>query len=56
MFPTTNDEQPDLITLIGKKESVEAASKHLQERIKELVSALYLRYRGTCPLSGLIFQ
>jgi len=45
IFPAVGDEQPDIITLIGKKESVEKAKAHLEEQIVELVStALHFLY------------
>lgn len=47
MFPTPNDDQPEVITIIGKQESVEAARKDLEEQIKELVCSEAIR---TWPL------
>ena len=38
IFPASGDEQPDVVTIIGKKESVEQAKEHILEQIKELVS------------------
>lgn len=42
IFPAPNDDQPDVIVIIGKKENVEAARKDLEEQIRELVSCRYL--------------
>lgn len=38
IFPAHGDEQPDVVTIIGKKDSVEQAKEHILEQIKELVS------------------
>ena len=38
VFPTRQDENKELITIIGKKETVEAAKSELQAKIKALVS------------------
>lgn len=47
VFPTSKDEDKELITIIGKKESVEAAKEHLLKSIKDLVSlSSVLKYRG----------
>ena len=40
MFPTPNDEDKELITIIGKKEGVEAAKQELLKSIKDLVRTL----------------
>lgn len=37
IFPAPNDDQPDVITIIGKQENVDAAKKDLEAQIKELV-------------------
>ena len=37
VFPTPNDEDKELITIIGKKEGVEAAKQELLKAIKDLV-------------------
>ena len=37
MFPTPSDEDKELITIIGKKEGVEAAKQELLKAIKDLV-------------------
>lgn len=37
VFPTRQDENKELITIIGKKESVENAKKELEVKIKDLV-------------------
>ena len=37
MFPTPNDDDKELITIIGKKEGVEAAKQELLKAIKDLV-------------------
>ena len=37
MFPTPSDEDKELITIIGKKEGVEAAKQELLKSIKDLV-------------------
>ena len=37
MFPTkTSGDDSEVITIIGRKEKVEAAKKHIEEMIKEL--------------------
>ena len=37
MFPTkTNGDDSEIITIIGRKEKVEAAKKHMEEMIKDL--------------------
>jgi len=36
IFPAHGDEQPDVVTIIGKKDSVEQAKEHILEQIKEL--------------------
>lgn len=38
MFPTDKDDDKELITIIGKKESVERAVAELEATIKEIVS------------------
>ncbi|KAK3718445.1 hypothetical protein QZH41_014445 [Actinostola sp. cb2023] len=38
VFPAAKDEDKELITIIGKKESVEAAKQHLLKSIKDLVN------------------
>ena len=48
IFPASGDEQPDVVTIIGKKESVEQAKEHILEQIKELVSTTSLYYVNTC--------
>lgn len=40
VFPSNNDPDPELITIIGKKEAVEKAQAELEARITELVSEL----------------
>jgi hypothetical protein len=40
VFPTSQDKDQELITIIGKKENVDKAVKELEERIAELVSIL----------------
>lgn len=40
VFPTHNDEDKELIIIIGKKEGVEAAKEELSKAIKELVIIL----------------
>lgn len=40
IFPAPGDEQPDIVTLVGKKENVEKAKEHLIEQLKELVSGV----------------
>ena len=37
VFPSAKDEDKELITIIGKKEAVEAAKQELVKSIKELV-------------------
>lgn len=37
VFPTQSDEDKELITIIGKKEGVEAAKQELLKAIKDLV-------------------
>ena len=37
VFPTPSDEDKELITIIGKKEGVEAAKQELLKAIKDLV-------------------
>jgi len=41
VFPTVNDSDQELITVIGKKENVLAAVKELKARIDSLVSGLF---------------
>ena len=38
VFPTNTDEDRELITIIGKKEAVEAAKQQLESSIREIVS------------------
>lgn len=38
MFPSTNDEDRELITIIGKKDAVEQAKALLMKSIKDIVS------------------
>ena len=38
VFPSTQDTDSELITVMGKKEAVEVAKKELEERIQGLVS------------------
>ena len=38
VFPTSADEDKELITIIGRKEGVDAAKEELLKSIKELVS------------------
>ena len=43
VFPTQSDEDKELITIIGKKEGVEAAKQELMKSIKDLVwKGIYL--------------
>lgn len=37
IFPTRQDENKELITIIGKKDAVEKAKKELETKIKDLV-------------------
>jgi hypothetical protein len=52
IFPTKDDEDQELIHIIGKKEAVQAAKEELEKAIKQLVSAdalnvfLYLTSNG----------
>lgn len=51
VFPTPSDEDKELITIIGKKEGVEAAKQELLKSIKDLVwRVLCLK----CQISSLI--
>lgn len=46
VFPTPSDEDKELITIIGKKEGVEAAKQELLKAIKDLVRrVLGLKYQ-----------
>lgn len=46
VFPTPSDEDKELITIIGKKEGVEAAKQELLKSIKDLVwRVLCLQYQ-----------
>jgi hypothetical protein len=38
MFPTDKDDDKEVITIVGKKESVEKAKAELEATIKEIVS------------------
>ena len=39
MFPQrSGDDDPEVVTIIGRKEKVEGAKSHLEKLIKELVS------------------
>lgn len=38
IFPTRQDEDRELITIVGKKEAVEKARDELRAKIKDLVS------------------
>lgn len=40
VFPSNTDEDREVITIIGKKESVEEAKAQLEEMIKSIVSKL----------------
>lgn len=40
MFPTDKDDDKEVITIVGKKESVEKAKAELEATIKEIVSKL----------------
>ena len=51
IFPAAGDEQPDVVTIIGKKESVEQAKEHILEQIEELVSTTWLYYVNTCSFN-----
>ena len=41
VFPTPSDEDKELITIIGKKEGVEAAKQELMKAIKDLVQICF---------------
>ena len=40
LFPTSNSPDPELITIIGKKEAVEKTKLEFENRIQELVGTL----------------
>ena len=40
IFPTSNDADQEIITIIGRQDSVDNAKKELEMRIKDLVSDL----------------
>lgn len=40
MFPTSEDSEKDLLTIVGKQEAVEAAKEELLKKIKDLVTLL----------------
>ena len=52
IFPGTEDKDQEVITIIGKEESVEQAKKELEALIKNLVSSYFCLY-CVCGLLGL---
>lgn len=56
VFPTPSDEDKELITIIGKKEGVEAAKQELLKAIKDLVwRVIWLRYQISSLVNYYIF-
>ena len=58
VFPTPNDDDKELITIIGKKEGVEAAKQELLKAIKDLVwkEFFFFFYFQEGKLAMLIFS
>ena len=62
MFPSrSGDDDPEVVTIIGRKEKVEGAKNHLEKLIKELVRLVCVHVcvcvnggsRSVCKCSGI---
>ena len=48
IFPTVDDQDQELITVVGTEEAVKEATKELEELIKSLVSPPYVLFVSMC--------